>query len=130
MSNERPTGLAPECKAHDECQNAVRGPGPGCEGVCLRRYPEYAIRRPKPIALAPGLSCIDRRPGHEVVLSELIGARVLDSPRLLFNARRLYLASMDEETSLYPDWETLGAGTVRTWVRVAREAAAIFGGGR
>jgi hypothetical protein len=89
-----------------------------------------APRRPDPIALAPGLSCIDRRPGHEVVLSELIGARVLDSPRLLFNARRLYVASMDEETSLYPDWETLGAATVRTWVRVAREASAIFGGGK
>jgi hypothetical protein len=77
----------------------------------------------------PALSSIDRRPGHEVVLAELMGARANGAPRLMMDASRLYTATADDNGD-HPAWETLSAGTVRMWVRVAREALAIHGGGR
>jgi hypothetical protein len=84
--------------------------------------------RPTPIALPPALSCIDRRPGHVVVLGELMGARANGAPRLLMDASRLYAASARAGIEQVA-WESLSAATVRMWVDVAREALAIHGGG-
>lgn len=85
-------------------------------------------RRPTPIALPAGLSCIDRRPGHEVVFAEMFDARKNGAARLMDQARRLYLASVPGGIEL-PAWESLGAATVRQWVNVAQEAKAIHCGG-
>ena len=69
-------------------------------------------------------SAIDRRPGHEVAFAELIGARVVGAPQIMAHASRLYTASAQEGVD-QPAWESLSVATVRTWVRVAREAWAI-----
>jgi hypothetical protein len=84
--------------------------------------------RPTPIELPPGLSCIDRRPGHVVVLAELMGSRTNGAPRLLMDASRLYTASARAGIEQVA-WESLSAATVRMWVDVAREALVIHGGG-
>jgi hypothetical protein len=88
-----------------------------------------AARRPTPVVLPPALSSIDRRPGHEVVFAEMFDSRRNGAARLLTDASRLYTATAEDGID-HPAWETLSAGTVRMWVRVAREALAIHGGGR
>jgi hypothetical protein len=87
-----------------------------------------ALARMEIAAVQPALSCIDRRPGHVVVLAELIGVRANGAPRLLMDASRLYAASARAGVEQVA-WESLSAATVRMWVDVAREALAIHGGG-
>lgn len=79
-------------------------------------------RRPAPI-VSPQ-SCLDHRPGHEVVFAELVNARTVDAAGVLREASRLYSASAQPGIEL-PEWAGLGAATVRIWVRVAREARTI-----
>lgn len=120
------TKMHPDCKRIGECHRAYFGPMPGCSGVCLREYPEHAQRRPVPIK--PALSSIDRRPGPDVVLDELAST---GAAALLSEASRLYSASGTPGIDAV-EWTSLGAGTVRMWVAVAREARAIhdYGGVR
>jgi hypothetical protein len=42
-------GLAPECKALGECKRNYSGPMPGCEGVCLLRYPNGKAKAVDPL---------------------------------------------------------------------------------
>jgi hypothetical protein len=72
-------------------------------------------------------SALDRRPGPTVAFAELMGARVVGAPQIMAHASRLYTASAQDGVEQLA-WESLSVATVRTWVRVAREAWAIHRG--
>jgi hypothetical protein len=61
-----------------------------------------------------------------VVFDELVKARTNGAAALMSEASRLYTASGAAGINL-PEWTSLGAATVRTWVGVAHEARRIHG---
>jgi hypothetical protein len=55
--------LAPECKALGECKRNYSGPMPGCEGVCLLRYPGGKAKAVDPLDALVASPHWEWRPG-------------------------------------------------------------------
>ncbi len=126
--------LAPECKALGECKRNYSGPMPGCEGVCLLRYPGGKAKAAAPPPRRPGSVASRHRTRsrgrvHRSVRGPLPRQPPAEAPRARAGPGRhpaLRLHAGPDREAHVPGWRTMLVLLRRLCGRVLRAKAGWF----